>query len=119
MRQAPRPRQSITPTVVTIVGILIGSIGLLLFFWGTGVISPTGIQVARFDFAVMNAIPGIMLMAIGFGVAASVLLRAMSKGATPMRMTARRRGRIPLEPPVKPQTRQTWDLLDERPPYFS
>jgi hypothetical protein len=57
------------PTVVSIIGLLVGITGLLMLLLGIGVISPTTLNIPGINLNVQTATPGIVVMVIGFTVA--------------------------------------------------
>jgi hypothetical protein len=65
------------PTVVVIVGLLVGITGLLMLLLGIGVISPTSLNIPGINLNVQTATPGIVVMVIGFTVALVPIVMAM------------------------------------------
>lgn len=77
MSAAPRKRVPITPTLVVVIGLLVGVIGLLMLLLGIGVLSPTILDVPGISLKLETATPGIVVMVIGFATALLPIVTAM------------------------------------------
>lgn len=69
MSASKRQRLSKTPTVVIIVGLLVGGAGLVMLFTGRGGSAPTRLQVASLHLDIETSSLSLVVTIIGFAVA--------------------------------------------------
>jgi TRAP-type C4-dicarboxylate transport system permease small subunit len=76
MSTQPGRRKPFTPTLVVVVGLLVGIAGLVMTILGIGGVSVTHLSISN-TVDIQTASGGVIAMVVGFGMAVIIVVQAM------------------------------------------